>query len=161
MTLHPQSPWTICRNTTPIDTLSWKYDALSGGFVSGSQFENPQNPLWADSWDSSLQSSNQISLKTEDFFPKSIACGLGFRYPPASQLTMRMITAVAGQTNRQRLSLSPQHGCRSQSSHVDLTCQQGRFHFVQKCNVNMRCNRCFIGNGFSIVVNLHQITAYI
>ena len=129
MTLHPQSPWTIlpdahqlyvyiCRNTTPINTLSWKYDALSGGFVSGSQWDSPKKPPVGGLWDSSLQSSNQIFLKTEDFFPKSIACGLGFRYPPASQLTMRMITAVAGQTNRQRLSLSPDHGCRSQSSHV-------------------------------------------
>lgn len=94
----------ICRNTTPANTLFWKYDALSGGFVSGSQLENPKKqPPVGRLWDSSLQSSNQVILKTADFFPKSIACGLGFRYPPASQLTMRMITAVAGQTNRQRL----------------------------------------------------------
>lgn len=54
-----------------------------------------------------------------------------------------------GWTNKQAAaSLSPEHGCRSQSSHVYLTCLQSRFHFVQKCNVNMICNRCFIGNGF-------------
>lgn len=98
----------ICRNKTPINTLSWKYDALSG-VVGLSQAHNWMGRLS----DSSLQSSNQIILKNCRLFSEIHRMRIGLSLP-ACVAAYHAHDHSCGWTNKQAAAsrLSPEHGCR-------------------------------------------------